>query len=256
MKTASQYMDPDQAIVPLVGLAEEYVDLSSKPHSHQRGQLYYCIAGTIKVHVKSGIWLVSPYRAVWIPRRVVHHSSSKRAVSLRMLYFDCEEFSSLPADVCVLQISMLLRELIEAAIKQGQSWGASGPEARLANVIVDRILLCPKEALYLPLPNDNRALAVCDLMRESPQLHMDIEKMCDEVGISQRTFVRLLKKETDLNLQQWKHQLILLSAIEMIANGSAITTVAMDLGYATSSAFTYMFRKTIGVCPSEYLNIE
>ena len=43
-----------------------------------------------------------------------------------------------------------------------------------------------------------------------------------------------------------------MEALRRLAAGDPITVVALDLGYATSSAFTYMFRRALGVPPSRF----
>ncbi len=252
MPPKSKKLDIDKIQVPLIGLAEEYDSLSSSPHTHALGQLYYCVRGTIKVQIASGLWLVSPQRAVWIPQGITHHSSSKYPVGLRILYINQEEYMSLPEEVCLFQIDSLLRELISTAVTQGYSWPPNGHESRLSQVIIDRIIASPEEPLYLPLPTDPRALHVCQMMQRDPHLHSDINTLCLKAGLSQRTLVRILQNETKMNLQQWRRQLLLITAIEMMSLNKSITTIAMDLGYANPSAFTTMFRKTLGVSPSEY----
>jgi AraC-like DNA-binding protein len=44
----------------------------------------------------------------------------------------------------------------------------------------------------------------------------------------------------------------LLEAVRRMAAGAPVTHVALDLGYASPSAFAAMFRKTLGVPPSRY----
>lgn len=243
--------DPDTAFSPLVGLSEDYDAFSSKSHYHQRGQLYYCIGGTIQVEVDAGRWLVAPQRAVWIPSGVEHRSSSKQSVSLRILYIDTDKYIELPEQVEMIHVSRLLCELISEMIRHEKDWGDNSIESRLASVVIDQIISSPKERLHLPLPKDLRALNVCHALQEKPSLHVDMDRLCDSAGLSQRTLLRLLQHETKMNLQQWRQQLLILTAIEMMSNGDSITTVSMELGYASSSAFTHMFHKIMGKPPSE-----
>jgi AraC-like DNA-binding protein/mannose-6-phosphate isomerase-like protein (cupin superfamily) len=245
---------PESQTVPLVGLSENYPNLSSEPHSHEYGQLYYCASGAIKVQIASGVWLVAPHRAVWIPQGVTHHSRSKQSVSLRILYVNQNYYPNLPKETTVIQVSTLLRELIEAVIQQGNQWSKRTQEARLAQVTIDKIISAPQELLYLPLPEDSRALLACQLMQKKAELHLDIQGICQQAGLSQRTLVRILQAELKMSLQQWKQQLLLMKSIEMISEKKSITRIAMDLGYANPSAFITMFKKALGVSPNEYTN--
>ncbi|MBN9115493.1 MAG: AraC family transcriptional regulator [Pandoraea sp.] len=45
----------------------------------------------------------------------------------------------------------------------------------------------------------------------------------------------------------------LLGALPMLGAGRPITQVALEVGYDTPSAFSTMFRRFMGVTPSEYL---
>ena len=38
----------------------------------------------------------------------------------------------------------------------------------------------------------------------------------------------------------------------MLAAGASVTAVALDLGYATASAFIALFRRTFGETPASY----
>jgi len=234
------------------GLSEECSELGSSPHSHLRGQLYYCVAGAFNAQVQSQSWLVVPQRALWIPSGLVHQSKSEQSVSLRILYICTERYRDLPSTVRVVQVSPLLRELIAAAIQQGDSWLDKSPESRVASVLVDQIVSSFTEQLCLPLPLDSRALAVCTYLQDNPSLHVDIDAVCRNYGISQRTLVRVLKRESGTSLQQWRQQLLLLKSIEMISKRKSVTYIATELGYATPSAFSSMFRRAIGVSPLEY----
>ena len=46
------------------------------------------------------------------------------------------------------------------------------------------------------------------------------------------------------------------TALPRLAAGEPVTRVALDLGYASPSAFTRMFRRVLGVSPSEYLDAQ
>ena len=43
-----------------------------------------------------------------------------------------------------------------------------------------------------------------------------------------------------------------LRALERLAGGEAVTTVALDLGYDSPSAFVAMFRRALGTTPGRY----
>ncbi|MEO8559755.1 MAG: helix-turn-helix transcriptional regulator, partial [Rhodospirillales bacterium] len=79
-----------------------------------------------------------------------------------------------------------------------------------------------------------------------------LEQFADDANASARTLARLFRSETNMSFGAWRQQLRLLEAVRRMAGGAPITTVALDLGYDSPSAFAAMFRKTLGVPPSRY----
>ncbi|MNG06245.1 Regulatory protein SoxS [compost metagenome] len=51
---------------------------------------------------------------------------------------------------------------------------------------------------------------------------------------------------------QWLRRMRLLASLDSLAAGHPILDVALDLGYDSPSAFSAMFRRTLGVSPSAY----
>jgi len=51
----------------------------------------------------------------------------------------------------------------------------------------------------------------------------------------------------------WQRQACLFSALPRLVAREPITQVALDLGYESPAAFTTMFKKALGVPPSEYV---
>ncbi len=53
----------------------------------------------------------------------------------------------------------------------------------------------------------------------------------------------------------WRRQLRLLHALERLASGESVTTVALALGYDSTSAFISMFRRNLGRTPGSYFRV-
>jgi AraC-like DNA-binding protein len=63
---------------------------------------------------------------------------------------------------------------------------------------------------------------------------------------------RLFQRETGLTFGKWRQQLRLLQALRLLAAGRPVTSVALDVGYESASAFIAMFKRTLGVTPHRY----
>lgn len=75
--TNSMFKDPVKDITsvprPIVTMAKEFPAGHLIPfHQHSRSQLLYASFGVMTVETSSGIWVVPPLRAVWIPANTRH----------------------------------------------------------------------------------------------------------------------------------------------------------------------------------------
>jgi AraC-like DNA-binding protein len=95
-------------------------------------------------------------------------------------------------------------------------------------------------------------LRLCSTILNDPGGTRSFEQLAGKSGASVRTLARLFRNETGLTFTRWRQQARLMEALRRLAAGDPITVVALDLGYATPSAFTYMFRRALGVAPSRF----
>jgi len=55
-----------------------------------------------------------------------------------------------------------------------------------------------------------------------------------------------------MSFGRWRQQARLFAALEMLAQRKSVTEAAVAVGYDSVSAFTEMFRKTLGTTPQMY----
>jgi AraC-like DNA-binding protein len=71
-------------------------------------------------------------------------------------------------------------------------------------------------------------------------------------GNIERTLARHFRLETGMTFGQWRQQIRILEDFKHIVMKEAVTTVAIDLGYDSPSAFISMFKKALGKTPGRY----
>jgi AraC-like DNA-binding protein len=226
-------------------------------HQHRRAQLVYASSGVMAVSTNFAAYVVPPQRAVWMPGGREHRIDARSDVAMRTLYFD-PEFdpditNGLPTDVCVLRVSPLLRELILAAVAEGPHCPPNSPQSRLMAVIIDQLRTPMENTLTLPMPTEARLLRLARMLIEDPGDRRSLGEWASELGTSKRTLGRLFVSQTGLSFQAWRQQRRLLRALELLASGDSVTSVALELGYENTSAFIAMFRRSFGTTPRQYL---
>ncbi|MDH3474798.1 MAG: helix-turn-helix transcriptional regulator [Rhodospirillales bacterium] len=239
---------------PIVALASDHPGPHRfPPHRHLRAQLVYAIEGVMSVATATGTWVVAPQQAVWVPAGIVHEVRAAGPLAMRTLYVHPEAAGGLPASCCVVRVPPLLRELILRAVALPDDVPSGGPAARLLALIPDELRALEPEPLYLPLPRDRRLTAVTERLAAAPADGRPLGAWAREVGASERTLARLFLKETGLTFGSWRQRLRLVTAVARLAEGQAVTTVALDLGYDSPSAFIAMFRRVLGTTPGRYV---
>ncbi|HDS1737367.1 MULTISPECIES: helix-turn-helix transcriptional regulator [Pseudomonas] len=238
------------AIVPL---AENYRHGERiAAHCHDRAQLIHALSGVITVNSRQGSWVVPPGRGVWVPAAVEHDLKMAGAVQMRTLFVDQSARPELPFACQVIEISPLLRELIICAMDIAPDHLPEGRDARIMQLILDEIRVLPVLALHVPSPADRRLLALCDALREVPGEDWNLARAAAHSGLNPRTLTRSFQRETGLSFVQWLRRVRLLASLDALAAGRSVLEVALDLGYDSPSAFSAMFRRTLGVSPSGY----
>ncbi|WP_448189376.1 AraC family transcriptional regulator [Azospirillum sp. sgz301742] len=250
-------IDPDSiddASAPVVALAKEYPHgTRMPPHRHRRAQLLYAITGTLRVTTADGAWIVPPLRAVWIPPGVEHGFLIAGDTSMRTLYVAPGTPVFADAGRCrVIEVSGLLRELILAVLDGPPAPEPSGRGALLAALILDELARAPEVPLWLPMPRDRRLAALCRALIDAPARTDTLDGWAEHSGASARTLARLFRSETGLSFGAWRQQARLAEALARLAGGDSVAGAARAAGYDSPSAFTAMFRRTLGGTPRGY----
>ena len=226
------------------------VGLSTRAYA-EWDQLAYATRGVMTVTTAHGTWVVPPHRAVWIPAGVPHGVRMSGRVSLRTLFFRAGRFRrKLPRACVAVNVPPLLRELVVHAARASTLRADVPSEKRLADVILDQLEALDAEPLQLPMPRDARARALAERLAKDPSL--PVSRALRAVGASRRTLERVFARETQMTLGRFVQRLRLVEALRLLASGRAVTAVALDVGYASPSAFVAAFRRVLGTTPGRY----
>lgn len=247
-----EHRDPSEAR-PVTMIARDLDSARTlQPHRHHYAQLTLALAGVIRVSTTDSSWVVPPQRAVWIAADIEHAVSIVETARLRPIFILASR-APFPGETCkVLEVSPLLRELV-AALEQ-QDPAAPSPRARLiSDLILDELPRLATLPIRVPMPADKRLKALCDALLADPANTRTLGEWARHAGASERTLARLFEKELGMSFGQWRQQARLAHAAALIARGLPLWQVAEQLGYASQSAFTAMFRKTFGSPPSAFI---
>lgn len=239
---------PNPVTPDLTGFALTYpTGTKIELHSHKAHQLIHAISGTMWVSTQDQLWVLPIGRALWIPSQTEHEIRCNGAVEMRTAYLS-PAYADLPACLQVLSISALAREIL-VRLAEGAEWDVQDP---LAYVLLQEVRRADTEALSLPLPRDKRVAMLAESLRSNPEIHKTISDWAKELGFSERSLIRRIRDETGMTFREFRRQIRVLVAIEMLAGGQSVTNVALDVGFETSSAFIKAFKTVTGLTPKQF----
>ncbi|WP_137807807.1 helix-turn-helix transcriptional regulator [Pseudomonas sp. G(2018)] len=243
--------DPDSFDAPVIGIAATLGDHDSGTHHHRRGQLLFTRQGCTRITLAQQLCLLPPSRAAWIPPGIAHRAVMQHSVDYRSIYLTPTLCANLPQQVCVMEVSPLLRAVLEA-IAQADfdiNW-QQGKYFHLLGLCLSEIRDAALQPMLLPLPSDKR---LAPLLACVEQLPPQLQVLQKQIGASGRTIGRIFQRETGMSYQQWRQQWRLMRAIELLCTGRNIGYSAFELGFASDSAFIAFFKDMTGTTPGDWL---
>lgn len=229
-------------------------DWEHAPHRHRKAQLIYSVRGILNCEVETGVWIVPPQCAVWIPGDMLHSTRGSGETECYCLFVDPDAIEGLPTVCCTLAIAPLLRELLLKATGFEQLYAEHGAEARLISVLLDELRQAPVEFLHLPMPQDRRLRQLAQALLADPSSKTPMDEWARHIGMSERSMSRLLMQEVGMSFGRWRRQLHIVLSLQRLTKGESVQTVALALGYESASGFVTMFRKAMGKPPARYLS--
>ncbi len=220
-------------------------------HQHREGQLCGATEGLLTVRTGDTRWAVPALHAIWIPPRREHGIDPHGQFDGWAMLINETLCQGLPAEPCILRVSGLLMEAVKrVADWDEQSWA---PERDpLVAVIAAEIRGLPNAPLGLVMPPDPRLARIADALLRDPADRRGQAEWASWAGLSPRTLSRRFPRETGLGFQAWRQRARLLRALEHLAAGLPVTTVALESGYQTTSAFIEAFGQVFGMTPGRW----
>lgn len=200
-----------------------------------------------------GSWIVPPHRGVWMPAGIAHAIRMSGPVSMRTLYIEPRVARHLPRDVRLIDVPPLLRELMLRTVELGSLDRRVAEQRNLLAVLIDQICALRSTGVHLPWPRDARARRIAECLEGEPAAARTLRTLARRSGASARTVQRIFRAETGMTFGTWRQQFRLGYALQALGAGGSVTSVALDAGYASVSAFISAFRRTFGQPPGRYL---
>ncbi|MEQ7009360.1 helix-turn-helix transcriptional regulator [Actinopolymorpha sp. B17G11] len=219
-------------------------------HRHSDHQVVYPASGVLTITTDRGSWIATPTSVIWVPSGVAHAHAAHGELELHLVGVPATTATTGLTEPVLRSVTPLLRELILECTRVAE---ADTPRRRrLVAVLVDQVRSAPPAHGHLPAPTSLLLRDVCGILARDPADSRTLAALGRDVGASERTLSRLFHAELGMTFPQWRTRLRLHHALELLAEGGSVTSVAHRCGWSSPSAFIDVFRRAFGTTPSGY----
>ena len=209
------------------------------------------VEGAVAIENNFASWTVPAKCGVWIPARVRHAVAPLTASRVRTLYISRAPTRMARRDCAVIEVSPLLRELIDHICRREVLRADDAAGKRLAAVLIDHLVERRELALCVPALRSALAQRVAAALQSDPADTPRLRDLAAGLGVSARTVERAFAADAAMTLGEWRQRSRICRSIALLAEGRAVQDVALEVGYETSSAFVIAFKKIVGRTPGK-----
>ena len=239
---------------PIYAYAQSYTDgYVEDTHQHDRIQLLHTLSGVIHVRTSEGIWVIPPSKGIWIPENKKHSIRIFGNVEARGIFVDPFARADFNTRCSVVAIPKLLSELVNQAVQIKEYILPHTRNERLLELILDELRFLEEIPFQLPEAKSDMLKGICENIKADFSATNHLDEMAKQYHLSAKTLSRLFQKELNMSFSIWVKQAKLLQALTDLEMRKPILNIALDLGYESPSAFSYMFKRQMGMTPTEYV---
>ncbi|CAN7246354.1 helix-turn-helix transcriptional regulator [Rhizobium sp. LjRoot30] len=229
-------------------------DTTYPKHRHSWGELVYSFSGVLEVALADAHYLVPPQYGVWLPPDVEHRGLSRHEAYHCSLYVSAEFAKNLPDTTCALEISPLIRSMLDHLRLTQAASQASEENQRFLQVVIDLLGQTKRVGTYLPWSTDPQLEPILRHLEKSPGDNHALAEHARIVGTTERTVIRRCLRDLGMPFSEWKQRLRVVKAMPLLEANETVEAIAAQLGYQSASAFIAMFKRMTGTTPDEYRN--
>ncbi len=222
-------------------------------HIHRWGEFLYSFSGVTEVTAGIQHFIAPPHLGLWIPADTEHAGFNEDEAVHCSVYVSRDLCGQMPKMLCAVIVSPLVRTIIERLRDWVPSEAETPMRSRLLHVLVDQLSTCATTGSYVPRTEDEELEVVLTALKKNPADNRTLGELARAFHMSERTLVRRCERELGMSLTEWRQRLRLVNALPLLRAGRSVESVALDLGYATSSAFIAMFRRLMGTSPRQFV---
>ncbi|WP_058910174.1 AraC family transcriptional regulator [Entomohabitans teleogrylli] len=220
-------------------------------HAHPWGEFVYSWSGAMEVKLHGRFLMAPSHHGIWLPPGVEHQGINRHESWHCSFYLAPELCAEMPSHCCTLALNPLTTALLDHLRDHVHGAGDTPEAQRLLTVLWDQLRTAPRTDNFLPFSDDPLLGPVLLRLEAAPEDESTLGQLAAWRGVTARTLNRHCRQRLGMSLSVWRQRLRVVRALQMLETGRTVESVALELGYSSSSAFIAMFRRHTGVTPEK-----
>lgn len=212
--------------------------------------LRYVVSGTGSFHTKQAAYPLKP-GDLFIShpgQRTLFTADPDNYVDIYLICFSCTEpFSSLlQADVLhIPELGPIFQKFMDCQFSNSKEWAVYGVAAEMFSLL--------GQLTTEPVQNTDPVGDALHLIRSNYDRDLHVEDLAAALGMSRSYFFRLFRQRMGISPQAYILEYKMTVAKRLLAKEKlSISNVAWQVGYDDICTFSRMFKKCVGISPSQF----
>ncbi|SPL70836.1 AraC family transcriptional regulator [Acinetobacter stercoris] len=241
----------DRSVI-VIKIQEQVPDWELALHHHAKSQLLITFSGLITVETQSGIWIVPPNNALWIPAGVEHQASCFGYSSGYVVFIHPKFDYGIDRQCSMYHTTDFLNALVKRTGLIDHAY-TSQEDERLMQCLIDEIRKAPQQVFHLPMTQEYPLKTVTTHLIKYPEQNLSLKNWAEMCCMSERSLTRAFSRKMNMSINQWRRRLHILLALQWLNEGKTVHQISIDLGYDSDTSFIVMFKQIMHMSPKKYL---
>jgi AraC-like DNA-binding protein len=226
------------------------------PVTFDRHYLLYAASGSMRLEAAGRTWSLPPARAAWIAAGAPIRVTIPNRITCCSALFAPDAYAAPTDPLTVFEMTPLARALIFECRAYGPGQHDHPPQARqmfdLLAALATQMSARPSLG-WLPSGTTAAVRAALDATEAALGDAVSFDAIANAARSGPRTLARRFTQELGMSWSQAQRRLRMIRAAEHLAETrDPVTTVALSVGYSSSSAFNTAFRDVMGTTPTAF----
>ncbi len=241
---------------------EKLDNINKKVHYHNCHELYFLVNGTRKYMLDNEIFDISKHDCVIVKKGTLHRTFGGNGFERYLIFFKDSYLTPYATEQVIEYVNKIFHKKIihlntdqffeiQSYFKKLSSTTGINQYISFINII--SILIQNINNSVQRKNNNNLITDITEYIEVNYKDIITLEQITREFLISKEYLCRLIKKNLGISVMSYLNIVKIKHADELLTNTDMnITEISFECGFNSSTYFGRIFKKIIGVTPSEY----